>query len=47
MMELFQAEAETQAAIITESLLQLEHTPGAAHLLEALMRAAHSLKGAA
>jgi two-component system sensor histidine kinase and response regulator WspE len=47
MLELFRVESETQTAILTASLLQLEHQPTAAHELEALMRAAHSLKGAA
>ncbi len=47
MLELFQSEAENQAAVMTSSLLELEREPGAARHLEALMRAAHSLKGAA
>ena len=47
MMELFRAEAENQAAIITDGLLELEKEPGSTRQLEALMRAAHSLKGAA
>ena len=47
MLELFQVEAENQTAILTGSLLALEREPGAPHHLEALMRAAHSLKGAA
>ena len=47
MMELFQVEAENQTAIITSGLLELERNPGSTHHLEALMRAAHSLKGAA
>jgi two-component system sensor histidine kinase and response regulator WspE len=47
MLELFQVEAENQAAILNNGLLELERNPGATHLLEALMRAAHSLKGAA
>jgi len=48
MLELFQVEAENQAAILTSGLLAMEargaSTPAE---LEALMRAAHSLKGAA
>jgi len=47
MLELFQVEAETQAALLTAGLLELERTPGAEAQLERLMRAAHSLKGAA
>ena len=47
MLELFQSEAENQAAIITAGLLGLEKNPEALEQLEALMRAAHSLKGAA
>src|SRR5262249_37999350 len=47
MLELFQAEAETQTTTLTSGLLELERDPAATHLFEALMRAAHSLKGAA
>lgn len=47
MLELFRLEAEEQTAILTNGLLELEHGPGTAPQLEALMRAAHSLKGAA
>ena len=47
MLELFSAEAETQAAILTSGLLELERGHGAAQQLEILMRAAHSFKGAA
>jgi two-component system sensor histidine kinase and response regulator WspE len=47
MLELFQVEAENQTALITSGLLELERDPAATHHLEALMRAAHSLKGAA
>ncbi|MDB6123937.1 MAG: CheA signal transduction histidine kinase [Pedosphaera sp.] len=47
MLELFQAETENQAAILTSGLLELERNPTASHHLEVLMRAAHSLKGAA
>ena len=47
MMEIFQVEAEAQAGIITDGLLELERNPAGAQQLEALMRAAHSLKGAA
>ena len=47
MLELFQAEAENQAAILTSGLLALERQPGALQPWDMLMRAAHSLKGAA
>jgi len=47
MMELFRQEAESQKVILTEGLLALERDPTAAAQLEALMRAAHSIKGAA
>src|SRR2546428_5252769 len=47
MLELFRVEAETQAAVLTGGLLELERGPGAPEQLEILMRAAHSLKGAA
>ena len=47
MLELFQVEAERQTAIITDGLLALERKPGDGQHLEELMRAAHSLKGAA
>jgi two-component system sensor histidine kinase and response regulator WspE len=47
MSELFQAEADSQTRVLTSSLLSLERRPDAAEDLEACMRAAHSLKGAA
>jgi two-component system sensor histidine kinase and response regulator WspE len=47
MLELFRAEAENQSAILTNGLLELERGAGSAQIFEALMRAAHSLKGAA
>jgi two-component system sensor histidine kinase and response regulator WspE len=47
MLELFRAEAETQTAILTSGLLELERGHEAARQLEILMRAAHSFKGAA
>src|SRR6266550_3092601 len=46
-MDLFRVEAESQTAILTSGLLALERNPTAADQLEACMRAAHSLKGAA
>lgn len=47
MLELFQSEAENQVAIITAGLLEIEKNPAAVDQLDALMRAAHSVKGAA
>lgn len=46
MLDLFKAEAETQQAVLNAGLLALEKTATPEHLKE-LMRAAHSLKGAA
>lgn len=46
MMELFRLEAETQTGILNSGLVELETDPSKARL-EGLMRAAHSLKGAA
>ena len=45
--ELFHHEAETQLGAVTQGLLALERCPTDAAQLESLMRAAHSLKGAA
>ena len=47
MLELFRLEAESQAQVLTSSLLTLERDFAAADALESCMRAAHSLKGAA
>ncbi|MEP6914671.1 MAG: hybrid sensor histidine kinase/response regulator [Acidobacteriota bacterium] len=47
MLDLFRVEAETQGAVLTAGLLALERDPRLADQLEACMRAAHSLKGAA
>jgi two-component system sensor histidine kinase and response regulator WspE len=47
MQELFHAEAENQLAALTGGLLELERGGTSPEKLEALMRAAHSLKGAA
>lgn len=47
MLELFRQEAETQTQVLSAGLLQLERNPTASDQLEACMRAAHSLKGAA
>jgi two-component system, chemotaxis family, sensor histidine kinase and response regulator WspE len=47
MHELFRLEAEAQAQVLTAGLLGLERDAGAVEHLEACMRSAHSLKGAA
>jgi two-component system, chemotaxis family, sensor histidine kinase and response regulator WspE len=47
MADLFRMEVETQSAVLSESLLALERDAGATHRLQDMMRAAHSLKGAA
>lgn len=47
MLDLFQAEVETHVAVLSDGLLALENNPGATDQLEALMRAAHSIKGGA
>jgi len=47
MHDLFRTEAESQTQVLTDGLLALEREPGSAAQLEACMRAAHSLKGAA
>ncbi len=44
---LFKMEAESQCAVLNAELLRLEENPSAADRIEPLMRAAHSLKGAA
>jgi two-component system sensor histidine kinase and response regulator WspE len=47
MLELFRVEAENQTAILTTGLLELERSSATPAHFETLMRAAHSLKGAA
>jgi len=47
LLELFREEAQTQTRVLSDGLLALEHIPTDASQLEACMRAAHSLKGAA
>jgi two-component system sensor histidine kinase and response regulator WspE len=47
MLELFRIEVENHTPMLTAGLLALERDPEAADQLEACMRAAHSLKGAA
>ncbi len=47
LMDLFRSEADGQVATLTEVLLALDAGGGSPQALESLMRAAHSLKGAA
>ncbi len=47
MFELFRVEAEQQAGLLSSGLLELEQDPTSQERLEPLMRAAHSIKGAA
>ncbi len=47
MLELFRLEVDSQTGIMTDSLLALEQNAQDGGKLEALMRAAHSIKGAA
>lgn len=47
MLVLFRTEVEQQTVVLTEGLLSLERDPSLAKYLESLMRAAHSIKGAA
>jgi two-component system sensor histidine kinase and response regulator WspE len=47
MHDLFRMEAENQTAILAQGLLDLEKDAGSEEKLEALMRASHSVKGAA
>src|ERR1700733_14473572 len=47
MLELFRMEVEVQSTVLTEGLLGLEQDADDVPRLQGLMRAAHSLKGAA
>ena len=47
MLELFRLEAETQAEILSSGVLAIEEQRQSGEIIESLMRAAHSLKGAA
>ena len=47
MYDLFRLEVEGQVSLISKNLLELENDPSSPKLLESLMRASHSLKGAA
>jgi two-component system sensor histidine kinase and response regulator WspE len=47
MLDLFRIEVEQHGQVINEGLLKLEENPSSAQVGESLMRAAHSIKGAA
>ena len=47
LLDLFRAEIDTHLPALSEGLLALEKDPNQPKRLEALMRAAHSIKGAA
>ncbi len=47
MLDLFRIECEQQGAVLNQGLLDLEQAPTSLERLEPLMRAAHSVKGAA
>ncbi|MFM1903573.1 MAG: Gliding motility regulatory protein [Planctomycetota bacterium] len=47
MLELFRLEAESQTAVLSEGVLAIEELDKSPKTVEAMMRAAHSLKGAA
>lgn len=47
MLDLFRIEVEAQTRLLSEGLLDVEQNPTDAARLEAMMRAAHSIKGAA
>ena len=47
MMDLFRQESETHCAALSDNLLALEKNPEDSEVLASLMRAAHSIKGAA
>ncbi|WOO39698.1 hybrid sensor histidine kinase/response regulator [Rubellicoccus peritrichatus] len=47
MLDLYQQEVETQCGALNEGLLELEKDSTEAEVIESIMRAAHSLKGAA
>lgn len=47
LMDLFRFEVETHAEVLSSGLLALERSPGDASRFDEMMRAAHSIKGAA
>jgi two-component system sensor histidine kinase and response regulator WspE len=46
LIDLFRAEVETHAEVLSSALLELERTPGDSSRVNEMMRAAHSIKGA-
>jgi two-component system, chemotaxis family, sensor histidine kinase and response regulator WspE len=47
LLELFREEARTHTGVLAQGLVELEQDPGDPTKIEPLMRAAHSVKGAA
>jgi chemotaxis protein histidine kinase CheA len=47
MLELFRAEVESHSEAMTSGLLSLEQNPSSTQVIDGMMRAAHSIKGAA
>ena len=47
MFDLFDIELETQCKVLNHGIIEIERTPNDQKILESLMRAAHSIKGAA
>src|SRR5215468_7153310 len=47
LIDLFRSEVEAHTEVLSAALLALERSPGDASRLEEMMRAAHSIKGAA
>ena len=47
MLELFRLEAESQTSVLSSGVLAIEELERSPQTVEAMMRAAHSLKGAA
>lgn len=47
LIDLFRAEVETHAEVLSTALLELERAPGDPSRINEMMRAAHSIKGAA
>src|SRR5215468_10962955 len=47
LIDLFRSEVEAHSEVLSAALLALERSPGDTSRLEELMRAAHSIKGAA
>src|SRR3954471_10966824 len=47
LIDLFRAEVETHSEVLSSALLELERSPGDTSRVSEMMRAAHSIKGAA